>query len=588
MGSMFSPFRIGLVLLLTLGAVPPTSASGSSPVRYSAPELLTFDELALLSVNEPLPLRLMDKLDQILHTPFISNEAHYRGIQPRIPTVPGLGPSLRVLLWNIERGVHLDEILLLLTDAEGFLRASGKRAPRFRSDLMGQPPDEDPSDAESSLAEQVRILQEADVLVLNEVDWGMRRSGYREVVRELGDALGMNWAYGVKFVEVDPAHLKTNGLMNFEAGERALLLDALAAERQKLRGLQGTAVLSRYPIRAAWVRPFELQPYDWFHDEKRLPPLERGRRAAFNLMGDRLVREMRRGGRMTLLVELEVPQLPEGRLAIVAPHLENRTSPGNRRRQMEELLRWIRHIPFPVVLAGDLNTMGFDGNSWSLGWKLHRILVQTDFWVNRGIKHLLGIGWMFDLFKTGFNLTKNQSDPTARHIPLVAPNSERGLFNTLRDFRFDDGGAFDFRGDPGRTSNGLGGHLANSNQRASKGYAHTYEFVRTLGTVGKYKLDWIFVKAYLEEAEDRDGPYRFAPHFARTLRTVNFALGQPLSDHQPMTVDLPFGEPASIDPAGSNQQAAGSRESAHGGHDETPDPEPGPRDQAECESKPTD
>jgi hypothetical protein len=42
------------------------------------------------------------------------------------------------------------------------------------------------------------------VLVLNEADWGMKRTEYRNVTRELATALHMNYAYGVEFVEVDP------------------------------------------------------------------------------------------------------------------------------------------------------------------------------------------------------------------------------------------------------------------------------------------------------------------------------------------------------------------------------------------------
>ena len=52
------------------------------------------------------------------------------------------------------------------------------------------------------------VLQSADVLVLNEVDWGMKRSDYRAVVKDLADALKMNWAYGVEFVEVDPKSVR--------------------------------------------------------------------------------------------------------------------------------------------------------------------------------------------------------------------------------------------------------------------------------------------------------------------------------------------------------------------------------------------
>ena len=38
-------------------------------------------------------------------------------------------------------------------------------------------------------------------------------------------------------------------------------------------------------------------------------------------------------------------------------------------------------------------------------------------------------------------------------------------------FRFEDGKAFDFRGDEERTSSGYAGYLGNSSERASKGKA---------------------------------------------------------------------------------------------------------------------
>jgi hypothetical protein len=60
------------------------------------------------------------------------------------------------------------------------------------------------------------------------------------------------------------------------------------------------------------------------------------------------------------------------------------------------------------------------------------------------------------------------------------------------------------------------------------------------------KVDWILVKAYLRNPRDDDGPYRFAPHFARTMASVNYALAARLSDHNPISVDLPFGDPARL------------------------------------------
>ena len=48
---------------------------------------------------------------------------------------------------------------------------------------------------------QSQDLRQADIVVLNEVDWGLKRTGYRNVAKELADAMGMNYAYGVEFVE---------------------------------------------------------------------------------------------------------------------------------------------------------------------------------------------------------------------------------------------------------------------------------------------------------------------------------------------------------------------------------------------------
>ena len=54
------------------------------------------------------------------------------------------------------------------------------------------------------------------------------------------------------------------------------------------------------------------------------------------------------------------------------------------------------------------------------------------------------------------------------------------------------------------------------------------------------------VKAYLGSPRDDDGSYRFAPHFARTLGSINYSLPTRLSDHDPISVDLSFEEPVSL------------------------------------------
>ncbi|MCZ6877017.1 MAG: endonuclease/exonuclease/phosphatase family protein [Acidobacteria bacterium] len=554
---------LACVGLLMLGlALLSQDLTAQQYTRYSAPEMFSYQELLTLSQDQEFEPDLSEKLRRITTTPFLSNEAYYRGAKPNRPDIENLGSSLRLVFWNIERGIRLDEIKLLFTDREGFLeevkKTREKAAEQLDTDSSAQNQDEEPVAVEpvemTELADRIDILQSADVIVLNEVDWGMKRSGYRAVIQELGEALNMNWAYGVEFVEIDPTLLGTATFESVEdEQERQELIEYSAVDKERLRALHGTAILSRYPIRQAELRPFEFQPYDWYREEKGLRLGEKGIRAGARLIGEELYREMRRGGRTTLLVHLDVPDLSEQKLTVVSPHLENRTKPQNRRQQMGEVLGWIQEINNPVVIAGDLNTTTGDSQSFKLERHLYKKYGGADFWVNQGIKYGTGVGLVYDLLKWGFNFTKNQSDPTSKHVPFVAPNHEQKLFTELEDFRFADGRAFDFRGDPEHTSNGLRGTLANSNQREEKGFAHTYEFVITVGVVGKYKLDWILVKSYSEQPRNEEGSYRFAPHFARTLKSVNFAFGaHQLSDHNPMSVDLPFGDPGKL--KGDQQQ----------------------------------
>ena len=141
-------------------------------------------------------------------------------------------------------------------------------------------------------------------------------------------------------------------------------------------------------------------------------------------------------------------------------------------------------------------------------------------------------------------LTKNLQDPTAKHIPFVMPNPVKPLFSMIEDFRFDDGGTFDFRGDGHRSVNGNDGTLANANQRDLKGFKTTFSVRRAIAEVlGKYRLDWVFVKSFLKDPRDEDGSYQFAPHFGETLEEMNTSLFVPISDHHPNVVDIPFEEP---------------------------------------------
>jgi hypothetical protein len=62
------------------------------------------------------------------------------------------------------------------------------------------------------------------------------------------------------------------------------------------------------------------------------------------------------------------------------------------------------------------------------------------------------------------------------------------------------------------------------------------------GLVGRYKLDWIFVKPYITKSRGDGMSHQFAPHFPVTMRDLNNSVPDGISDHAPISVDLPFGQ----------------------------------------------
>ncbi len=499
-------------------------------IRVKMPELFTYDELVELGTVDAVRHPLKAKLDTVLTTPFISNEAYYNGTRPLRPEIPSLGPSLRVVMWNIERGLRLDDIKALFGNKEEFLK---------RIDSSKVKPG---SDRYNEILEQIDVLQGADVLVLQELDWGMRRTGYREVVRELAEALEMNWAYGVEFIEIDPITLGIEEFGQAHAEDLEGVRKQMDADRNLLKGLHGTAILSRYPIKQATLQPLRVQGYDWYRSEKkRISAPEKAKRmASKKAFQENITREIRRGGRTLLTVTLEVPNLPERELIVAAPHLENHCKPGRRQDQIDEVLSYLRTVEKPLIMAGDFNTSLGDNTPTSMKREITKRIGSGEFWARQGFAQATGLG----LATGAVNFFKNTHDPTAGNLLVVAPNPEERLFRKLESFRFQDGRSFDFRGDTTRSANGMKGTLANSNERASKGFAATYGMGRSLGPVGKLKLDWIFVKPYIKDPKSDEGSYRFAPHYGRTLEAVNYGVAGRISDHNPISVDLPFNEPA--------------------------------------------
>jgi endonuclease/exonuclease/phosphatase family metal-dependent hydrolase len=502
--------------------------------QKNGPQLLTYEELVQLYEQATPNQELQTKLNTMLTTPFVSNSASDRGVKPLKPGSNALGQFLRVAFWNIERGLEYESVS----------RALG--APPSFASLLTKTKQAHSSAERIRIMREVSLLNEADVIVLNEVDWGMKRTDYRNVVADLAQSLRMNYAFGVEFVEVDPIALGIEKFDDVEATDKPALLESIKVDRSQYRGLHGTAILSRYRLENVRLVPLKFQPHDWFDGEKKsVAPVEKGKRKlAEQVFLEKIYREVRRGGRMILLADIVDPSIPKGRMTIVATHLEDRTQPKNREKQLEEVLEIIKPIENPVVLAGDMNTSPEDGTPTSFKREIKKRLGSKSFWIQRGLTYATGFGVFKDIVIGGITYTRNQADPTVRHVPLVAPNPTAGFFDELKKFRFADGGAFDFRGEANRSIGGSTETLGNSNERGSKGFVTTFEVERKFGFVGKYKLDWIFVKPpSVTKPNGNSEPHLFAPHFGRTLKALNYSLEDRISDHSPIVVDLPFGEP---------------------------------------------
>lgn len=493
------------------------------------PPLLTFDELITLSESDKPAAPLQHKLDKLLRTPFLGNDA---AAQPHRPPVDGIGQVVRVVSWNIERGLNFDLIRLALSDPAEFRQTALQRA---ALDATKQ----------AKVEEQLKMLADADIIVLNEVDLGTKRTDYRDVARDLAHALRMNYVFGVEFVEVD--RLDDLGLERPQLEDPDLthqMRDDLAPDRARYLGLHGNAILSRYPIQNARIVRLPVC-YDWYAGEKKaISKLERGKRLAANkFFLERIEREVRQGGRMALIADVHIPELPGGMASIVNVHLENRCKPECRTKQMDALLSQIQEIGHPVIVAGDMNTSGSDATPTSIRQELLKRVKDYEFWIAQTLKWGTPASLPLTVLEP-VKYFKNYQDPTSTHIPVLAKNKEAILFRHVEHFRFADGNAFDFRGETEQNLHDKSGTLANSNQRARKGFEPTFTLKRDFGgLVGRYKLDWFLVKPYIPHPRGEGMSDLFAPHFPITMRDLNNAVPDSISDHAPITVDLPLYSP---------------------------------------------
>lgn len=469
-------------------------------------DYLNYSDLVKLSKCENINKKLKYKVRFILNNPIIDNT-----IQPKpnieLQSNTKICKYIRVASWNINRSFNVDNIKSLFINPDLFIsRLKTQDHKKIKK-----------------IKEQAEILKHSDIIILSEVDAGMPRSSYKRVIEELGKAIGYNYAYGVEFLEVDPVQL---GLEDYKWSEKRELLRMGVTEnsevnRVKYKGLHGNAILSRFPLKN--VRIIRLpQAYDWYNSEKNEPTKQEiiRRYALEKLFKEGVNREIRIGGRIALLADIDIPEF-NTKITIASTHIENKTFPKCRIKQVKCILKNIKNITNPVILAGDFNTSGYDASP---------------------IKSRSFLSAMFVMIKSIFqipNILRRYSDPTVKNIPIIFPNSEEELFKTIKETKFSDGKSFDFRGNKESSSNRKKGVLSDSNERRLKGFKPTFSSERSFG-IAKYKLDWIFVKSGIDNPFDKKGTYKLAPMYGRTLYELNYAQKDILSDHAPVTLDIPF------------------------------------------------
>jgi len=381
-------------------------------------------------------LRRFKTFDELRRSEFFRE--HRTGLkrlldEPRIyradGAIPRLRSFLRVVEWNIERGSRLEGIIEVLNNHP--------------------------------------VLRFADLLLLNELDEGMLRSGNRSVAVELGRALSAHTVFGVEYLEL------TKGI-----GDELTLIGENAA------ALHGNAILTRHTFSNPQVI--------------RLPRCENNFES----------KERRIGGRIGIMMDLEIAEM---RFGVGNTHLDVINTPHCRARQMRAMLQAMEDRldetrDRAALVGGDLNS-----HTFARAGRLHAI--RNTVTILNGNRD---------------RLRRRLSHPEGRE-PAVGAFARFG-YETIE---FNDRSA---------TSRTIVSNLDDSKglPRLMKWWVN-----RRIGPEGlllEFRLDWLAGRGLraLSAGEVVDEQTGVTSVGAQTFQDLKFN-GSPLSDHDPIVVDLALG-----------------------------------------------
>ncbi len=451
---------------------------------------LTFDELVKLSQTPEPKADLKAKLNSHLSMVYTANINNSYKLDK---------PYLRVAHWNIHRGYNVSEIKEMLLNKTAYEKKHLTNISRRN---------------QKHFKEELNAFATIDILCLNEVDIGMPRTKYKNILSELNNSLKWNYAYASEFIEVGPLFQKQK------------------VDKTLYKGLHGNAIISKFPIVSTQVIRIPNE-YDWYRREvlKHQPPLEHLRHfGAMAIFSEKIeYKEVRHGSRMALVADIKLPN--DQIITVVSTHLEDRAYSDRRLKQFKYLLEKLKDKKTPVILSGDLNTSTTETIPTSLKKEIVKRARDPHF-IARAVAtpFIPGLPIASILAAVPISKLLQYKDPFFPSIPVIFPNHERKFYNYLKKFKFSDGNTFDLSGNKKRSSNGRRGLLANSNQRHWKGFKSTFK-LKEPRLIAYFKLDWFFVKP--------TGKH-FMPFNGKTLKNLNYSLKGHISDHNPITVDIRF------------------------------------------------
>ena len=171
----------------------------------------TFDELEKLSKTAEPEGKLKTKLNDHLSMVYVVNRNNNLNLDK---------PYLRIAFWNVHRGFNILEIKEILLHQNAYEKKYMTNIkPRYRKNFKAE----------------LNTFATADIFCLNEVDIGIPRTQYKNIVSELGDSLNWDYAYASEFVEVGPLFKKQ------------------VVDKTLYKGLHGNAIISKFPIISAEV-----------------------------------------------------------------------------------------------------------------------------------------------------------------------------------------------------------------------------------------------------------------------------------------------------------------------------------------------